>query len=92
MNISKVKTEQEPRIDDWVARLSQAGPIQDNALVELADLLSGRLTRAFKGESKVDSAFVADAVQDSLTSILVRFISLKARVNSRLGRRHWLCV
>ena len=39
-------------------------------MLELGDVLRGRVARAFRNQPKVDSAFVDDVVQDSLTSIL----------------------
>jgi RNA polymerase sigma-70 factor (ECF subfamily) len=57
-------------MDEWVTRLKRDGPQQGDALVELGELLKGRLARAFRGESRVDGSLIDDAVQDSLTSIL----------------------
>lgn len=58
-------------MDEWVLRLTRDGPEQNAALQELGELLKGRLARAFRGEARVDSSFIDDAVQDSLASILV---------------------
>lgn len=56
--------------DEWVKKLSQEGPEQSEALLDLGVLLSGRVARAFRSESRVGEAFVDDVVQDSLMKIL----------------------
>lgn len=56
--------------DDWVERLTGDAANQSVALVELGELLKGRLERSFRNESKVDASFIDDVVQDSLTAIL----------------------
>ena len=57
-------------VDPWVASLSDEGFRQNEALVELGELLKKRLERSFRGQAKVDSSFIDDVVQDSLTTIL----------------------
>ena len=57
-------------MDDWVNRLNRSGPDQDQALLELGDLLKKRIRHAFRNQPKVNDAFVDDVVQDSLTGIL----------------------
>lgn len=54
----------------WVERLDGDHPDQQNAICELQTMLQVRIARAFRGQAKVDDAFVDDAVQDSLTAIL----------------------
>lgn len=58
------------KLDRWVENLTQSGAEQEKALVELGRILAQRLKRAFQSNSKVDSSFIDDIVQDSLTGIL----------------------
>ena len=57
-------------MNEWITRLTNVGSLQDQALLELGDVLRARVSRSFRGQPKVDSSFVDDVVQDSLTAIL----------------------
>lgn len=57
-------------MDEWVEKLKTTSPDQEKAIVELGKILHARVARAFANQPKVDSAFVDDVVQDSLTAIL----------------------
>lgn len=64
---------------DWVAKLSASGGEQENSLAELREILSTRMQRAFRSNSKIDDAFVEDAVQDGLVTILNSLNDFKGR-------------
>ncbi len=55
---------------NWVAKLSTSGTGQEDALVQLREILSRRMHRAFQGNTKVDDAFIEDIVQEGLVAIL----------------------
>ena len=57
-------------MSEWISRLTDAGSVQDQALQELSSVLRTRVENAFRNQPKVDSAFVDDVLQDSLTAIL----------------------
>lgn len=66
--MSEVELVEEAR--RWVERLGPNNPDQAATITELGSLLKTRVRKAFRGQSKVDDAFVDDVVQDSLTTIL----------------------
>lgn len=87
----------------WVARLSEPGIAQSEAISELRTILFERLERAFRSNHNVDTAFIEDAVQDGLIAILKSVDDFEGRSRfttwcttivvriaiTELRRRHW---
>lgn len=56
--------------DEWVARLTAAGPEREAAMIELRALLRRGLARAIGRRHGVDDAFLDDMAQDAVLKVL----------------------
>ena len=65
--------------DPWTVRLTSAGPVRDQALEELRQLLHSRLPRALQGRTRTDDDLLEDIVQDALIKILDNVNSFEGR-------------
>jgi len=89
--------------DTWRMHLSDAGPDQQTALLDLREALVFGLRRALPHRARADDAFLEDIVQDALVRILERLPQFEGRSRfvtwamsiavhiamSELRRRRW---
>lgn len=89
--------------ESWVARLKSTGPVQNDALAALREILLGRLRRTFRGRTGVDEPLLEDVTQETLIKTLdsldqfqgrSRFTTWATTISVRvalteLRRRHW---
>jgi RNA polymerase sigma factor (sigma-70 family) len=89
--------------DSWTARLTAAGPVQNEALAELRSVLFARLRKTFLGRTGVDEPLLEDVTQEALLKSLDSLDQFQGKslfttwattiavriAFTELRRRHW---